>query len=232
MRSYAARALAVRKVITNKGGKTPDIDGVVWVTPEQALEAIDRLKDLSKYKATPVKRIYILKANCKKRPLGIPTIFDRAVQALLALALLPIAESIADKRSYGYRPYRFVHDVAIYVKLVAGSHYGKRWILEGDIKGFFDNISHEWLLENIPMDKRILREFLKAGFVHEGNFNEIELGTPQGSFISPIFANMVLDGLEQLANGVYTVRYADDFVVMSKTKELLVSILPLIQAFL
>lgn len=143
VQSFDARALAVRQVITNSGGKTPGVDGIVWKKPKELAVAIRELRDLSGYKASPVRRVHIPKGNGKLRSLGIPTIMDRTVQALFSMALLPIAESTADKRSYGYRPYRSVHDAATYIKLVAGAIYGKRWVLEGDIRGFFDNISHE-----------------------------------------------------------------------------------------
>lgn len=232
VRSFAARALAVRKVVTNPGRNTPGIDGVVLKNPKLIAQVMESLKDLSNYKASPVRRVYIPKPDGRKRPLGIPTMKDRAVQALFNMALLPIAESVADKRSYGYRPYRSVHDVAIYTKLVAGAIYGKRWVLEGDIKGFFDNLSHDWLLKNIPMDKKILHEFLKAGFLEGNDFHETELGTPQGGIISPTIANMALDGLERIANGVSVVRYADDFVILGQSKQILLDIMPALNSFL
>lgn len=232
VRSFAARALAVRKVMTNPGGKTPGIDNVVW-DDKTGYEAIKELRDLGSYKASPVRRVFIPKANGKMRPLGIPTMKDRAVQALYAMALTPIAECHADPNSYGYRAYRSVHDVATFIWLTCGGNYGKRWVLEGDIKGFFDNISHEWVLKNIPMNKRILKEFLKAGFMHADTLYTTDEGTPQGGIISPVIANMVLDGLEFIVKGgVKVCRYADDFVVMGKTKERLERTLPMIRRFL
>ena len=221
VRSFAARALAVRKVITNSGGKTPGIDGEVWTTASDYMAAIMRLKDLSDYRAKPVRRVYIPKPNGKLRPLGIPTMYDRAVQTLFGFALLPIAEAMADKHSYGFRPYRSVHDCMIYLKLVLGSVTNpRRWILECDINKFFDNISHEWLLKNVPMNKTILRQFLEAGFMDMATFYETTLGTPQGGVISPILGNMALDGLESALGASFLMtRYADDFVVLGSSKE-------------
>lgn len=164
IRSFEARAIAVRRVVKNSGAKTPGIDGVIWKTDKEKIDTILMLRDLSEYKAQPVRRIYIPKANGGKRPLGIPTMFDRAVQALWMLAQVPIGESTADTRSYGFRQYRGVQDVATYLKQVLGAMYAKRWVLEADIKGFYDNLSHEWIFKNIPMEKKILKEFLKAGF--------------------------------------------------------------------
>lgn len=235
-RSFSARALAVRKVTSNSGRNTPGVDGIIWNQPEQKFSAINDLKDLSKYKATPVKRRYIPKADGKRRPLGIPTIMDRAVQTLYMFTIDPIAEETACLRSYGYRLHRGVHDNATYLNLVLGNYTAtRRYILEADIKGFFPSVSHKWLLENIPMDKSILKEFLKAGFMEDAFFHETPEGFPQGSPISPPLANMTLNGLEDVLtrNGFLYTRYADDFVVLGKTKEELNSIAkPLIQSFL
>jgi RNA-directed DNA polymerase len=234
VRSFAARALAVRKVISNSGGKTPGVDKVVWNSASQVKDAIKQLKNLSSYQPKPVKRVYIPKADGSMRPLGIPTMFDRAVQALFNMALVPIAECTADDRSYGYRKYRSVQDAMIYLKLVLGARYGSRWVLEADISKFFDNLSHDWLLKNIPLDKVILSKMLKAGFLDQGSFNPTEIGTPQGGLISPTIANMALDGLQQaLGDNFRVVRYADDFVVIAKTKDALKdTALPIIEKFL
>jgi RNA-directed DNA polymerase len=226
----------VRKVASNSGRNTPGVDGIIWNQPEQKFSAINDLKDLSKYKATPVKRRYIPKADGKRRPLGIPTIMDRAVQTLYMFTIDPIAEETSCLRSYEYRLHRGVHGNAIYLNLVLGNYTAtRRYILEADIKGFFPSVSHKWLLENIPMDKTILKEFLKAGFMEDAFFHEISEGFPQGSPISPPLANMTLNGLEDVLtrNGFLYTRYADDFVVLGKTKEELNSIAkPLIQSFL
>lgn len=161
---FEARALAVKKVRTNPGGKTPGIDGIVWNNDGDLMGAIRRLRNLSAYRSMPVKRVTIPKAKGGRRPLGIPTMYDRAVQTLFAFALLPIAEGTADPRSYGYRPYKSAQDAATYLKLVLGAMWAKRWVLEADIETFFDTLSHAWLLENIPMNRKVLEQFLKAGF--------------------------------------------------------------------
>jgi RNA-directed DNA polymerase len=234
-RSFAARALAVRKVASNKGKNTPGIDKVIWKTNEQKFEVIVALRDLSKYKANPVRRVYIPKAKGAPRPLGIPTMFDRAVQTLWYFALIPIAEETADPQSYGFRPYRGVHDCATYLKLVCGSYTAtRRFVLNADIKSFFDSVSQDWLVKNIPMDKRILKEFLKAGFLSDNDFEETPEGFPQGGVISPTIANMTLDGLKKaLGEEFLMTRYADDFIVLGKTKrDLKLKALPIIQNFL
>jgi RNA-directed DNA polymerase len=236
IRMFEARVLAVKKVLTNAGHKTPGVDGVVWKDNETIWNVIDQLRDLSEYRPQPVKRVYIPKASGGQRPLGIPTMYDRAVQTLFVFALMPIAECSADSRSFGYRPYRSAHDAAVYLKLVLGAMYAKRWVLEADFSMFFDNISHDWLLKNIPINTKILNAFLKAGFLdlQKMEYHETSLGTPQGGSISPTIANMVLDGLEKaLGDDFRVVRYADDFVVIGACPDALKSeAMPIIVKFL
>ncbi|WP_306569693.1 group II intron reverse transcriptase/maturase [Faecalispora jeddahensis] len=237
--SYYAKMLAVRKVTTNKGKKTAGIDKELWATPTDKMRAVKSLTDKS-YKAKPLRRVFIEKKGKKaKRPLGIPCMYDRAMQALYALALDPVAEVTADTKSFGFRKGRSCHDACEYIFTALSRKYSPVWVLEGDIKGCFDHISHEWLIDNIPMDKSVLRQFLKAGFVFENELFPTDDGTPQGGVISPILANMALDGIqERLINHfelnkkgqpcyfmhqrtqVNFVRYADDFIVTAKTKEI------------
>ncbi|HAY5166827.1 TPA: group II intron reverse transcriptase/maturase [Shigella flexneri] len=245
-RSFAAKALAVRRVTENSGRKTPGIDGKTWSTPAEKWNAINNLRR-NGYKPSPLKRIYIPKSNGKLRPLGIPTMKDRAMQALYLLALEPVAETAADRNSYGFRPHRSCADAIEQVFNNLNRKTSATWVLEGDIKGCFDNISHKWLLEHIPMDKRILRSWLNAGFMEKGRLFTTDAGTPQGAPCSPVLANMCLDGLETILTNrfgrkgtakaskskVNYVRYADDFIVTGISREILESeVKPLITAFM
>lgn len=249
--SFYAKVLAVRKVTTNKGKNTAGIDGERWSTPSSKMKAVNRLTDKN-YKAKPLKRVFIdKKGSSKKRPLGIPTMYDRAMQALYALALDPISETTADTKSFGFRKGRSCHDACEYIFTALSRKYSPNWILEGDIKGCFDNISHDWLIANIPMDKSVLKQFLKAGYIFKGELFPTNDGTPQGGIISPILANMALDGLEEIlrrkfqcgisekidprvkcANKVNFVRYADDFIVTANSKEIALEVKEVVRKFL
>ena len=152
-------------MITNKGKHTPGIDKVVWATDEDKRKAIEKL-DTLKYHAQPLRRVYIEKYGKKeKRPLGIPTMQDRAMQGLMLLALEPVAETTADRVSFGFRKKRSAQDAMEYIFKLLARKTSPQWILEGDIKGCFDYISHKWMLENIPTDKRVMRRFLKCGYI-------------------------------------------------------------------
>ena len=178
---YAALQLGPSnsKVTTNKGKNTYGIDKVLLKTNEEKFKAIHSVKDLSSYKAQPVCRVYIPKGNGKLRPLGIPTVRDRIVQTLVYFAIDPMAEETACKRSYGYRLHRGVHDNATYLKVVLGSYTStRRYFLKADIEGFFLFVNHDWLLENVIMDKRILREFLKTGYLKDYIFHNTDEGFP------------------------------------------------------
>ena len=213
--SYSGKALAVRTITQNRGSRTPGIDGVLWRLSHQKMEAVLGITH-KQYTSKPLKRIYIPKPGKKtKRPLSIPTLYDRAMQALYALALQPVAETNSDKRSFGFRLYRSAQDAAQYAFVCLRHPKASQWILEGDIKGCFDNISHEWLKENVQMDKSVLSQFLKSGYVFEENLYHTDKGTPQGGIISPILSNMTLDGIEGLLDEKYPkmkvhfIRYAD-----------------------
>ncbi len=243
--SFSGKALAVRRVTENQGKKTPGVDKVVWDTPEKKWMAIHDLKQRG-YHPLPLRRIYIPKTNGKMRPLGIPTMKDRAMQALYLLALDPVAETLADPNSYGFRKERSTADAIGKCFTILHQSGSAQWILEGDIRACFDNISHDWLLEHIPMDKSILRKWLKAGYMEKHAFYETVDGTPQGGIISPTLANLALDGLEQVLREafpqrpnksskgkVYLVRYADDFIITGETQELLeCEVKPLVEQFL
>ncbi|MBS0635670.1 MAG: group II intron reverse transcriptase/maturase [Verrucomicrobia bacterium] len=244
-KSYHARLLAVNRVTTNKGWKTPGIDKVIWKTAQQKLKAVDQL--LEPIPQAPLRRIYIPKKNGKKRPLGIPTMSIRGQQALHALTLEPIAETTADPSSFGFRPVRGCRDAMKRLFSLLCRSSSPQWILEGDIKSCFDEISHTWILENIPMDKKVVQGWLTAGYSEEGKLFPTDSGTPQGGLASPIIANMVLDGLESKLHEkfgkagsaklkkhkVHFVRYADDFVITGTDENLLKeTVLPIVQEHL
>jgi RNA-directed DNA polymerase len=243
--SLSGKALAVRRVTENQGKRTPGVDGETWNTPTEKAAAIRGLRQRG-YNPRPLRRTYIPKANGKKRPLGIPTMKDRAMQALYLLAVEPVAEVTADHRSYGFRPERCPADALGYLhRALAHSGRVPEWVLEGDIKSCFDTISHAWLLDHVPMDKAVLQKWLKAGFMEKNAYYRTEEGVPQGGIISPVLANLALDGLEARLEAcfpsqrgdknqlVHYVRYADDFVITGSTKELLEhEVKPLVEQFL
>lgn len=249
--SYYAKALAVRKVTTNKGKHTPGIDKELWNTPAVKMRNVLILTDKG-YKAKPLRRVFIEKpGKKKKRPLGIPCMYDRAMQALYALALDPVSETTADEKSFGFRRGRSAQDACEYIFTALSRRTSPEWVLEGDIKSCFDHISHDWLIEHIPMDKSVLKQFLKAGFVFQNELFPTDEGTPQGGVISPILANMALDGMQKVlsdrfhtnrlgkidlrfknAHKVNLVRYADDFIVTAATKEIAEEAKEIIRGFL
>jgi RNA-directed DNA polymerase len=244
-RSYSAKVLAVKRVTENEGKRTPGVDGVLWDTPQKKAQAVHALRQQG-YRPQPLRRVYIDKTNGKKRPLGIPTMHDRAMQAVYKLALEPVAETTADLHSYGFRRERSPADAIEQCFTTLVWQRSATWILEGDIKGCFDNLSHDWLLANIPMETSILRKWLKAGYIEKDIFHPTQEGTPQGGVISPVLANMALDGLEKLlktrfnrrikrgkGTKVNCIRYADDFIITGSSPELLEQeVKPLVVQFL
>jgi len=236
--SYSAKLLAIRIVTGNKGKRTPGIDGELWKSASDKMRAAMSLTD-HQYRAQPLRRIYIPKpGKDTKRPISIPTMYDRAIQALYGLALQPIAETTADPRSFGFRLFRSAQDASEYAFLCLSRKNSNPWILEGDIRGCFDSIAHDWLMENIPMDQSVLTQFLKTGFVFDQTLFPTDKGTPQGGLVSPILANLTLDGIETILNArfpkmrVYFIRYADDFLVITPTKEIAEEAREVIREFL
>lgn len=243
--SFSGKALAVKRVTENQGKRTPGVDRIIWNSPGKKVRGISSLKRRG-YRPQPLRRVFIPKANGKLRPLGIPTMIDRAMQALHLLALLPIAETTADPNSYGFRPYRGARDAIGRCFLALKGKGTAEWVLDADISGCFDNISHDWLIAKIPMDKVILRKWLTSGYMQDGELRETRAGTPQGGIISPTLANMTLDGMEAALDGhfapmrrrqrsdpkVYLVRYADDFVITGSSREVLETAKALIVGFL
>lgn len=246
--SFYAKALAVKRVTSNQGKRTSGVDHELWLTPQAKFNAISKLNRRG-YRPQPLRRHYIPKKNGKMRPLGIPTMTDRAMQTLYKFSLEPIAETYADPNSYGFRIGRSTHDAIEQCFTDLNKGKSSEWILEGDIKGCFDHISHEWLLENIPMDTQILEKWLKCGYVETRKLFPTDEGAPQGGTISPTLMNMTLDGLERLLqerlptrqkvngrthfNKLNVVRYADDFIITGESPEFLRDkVLPIVKEFL
>jgi RNA-directed DNA polymerase len=243
--SFAGRAAAILRVIGNRGAGTPGVDGIVWNTPEAKTTAFHALRRRG-YRPQPLRRVYIPKSNGQRRPLGIPTLVDRAQQALYLLGLDPIVETTADPHSYGFRRGRSCADALEQGFNVLGKPSSARWVLEGDIKSCYDRIDHQGLEAHIPMDTVILHRWLKAGYLEKGVFVATTEGTPQGGIISPALANATLDGLEtwlqqhfgataaqRSRNKVHLVRYADDFLITGTSKRLLQrEVQPLVAHFL
>ena len=238
-RSRSTKLLAVKRVTENRGKNTPGVDKEVWKTPEAKMNAVRTLKRRG-YNALPLRRVYIPKTNGKLRPLGIPTMKDRAMQAIHAQSLLPIAEETADPNSYGFRPFRSTADAIDQCFKILRMRTSAQWILEGDITGCFDNFSHDWLLEHVPMDKALLRKWLTTGYIDQRQLHPTLKGTPQGGIVSPLASNVALDGLEEILkqefaqkDKVHLVRFADDFVITGASKELLEKkVRPLVEEFL
>ncbi|HVK54033.1 MAG TPA: group II intron reverse transcriptase/maturase [Burkholderiales bacterium] len=243
--SFAGKALAVKRVTENKGKYTSGVDKVIWSTPASKSQALRSLKRHG-YQPLPLRRVYIPKSNGKMRPLGIPAMIDRAQQALHLQALEPVAETLADPHSYGFRPKRCTADAIEQCFKLLSRQHAPQYIFEGDIKSCFDQISHEWMCANIPTDTATLRKWLRAGYIENGDLFPTDAGTPQGGIISPTAANMTLDGLQELLKTAFPkntrhgqkakvnlVRYCDDFVITGSSKELLENeVKPMVEAFL
>jgi RNA-directed DNA polymerase len=245
--SRYARYWAVRKVTQeNTGKKTPGVDKVLITSPAKRFDLANHL--ILDGKSKPILRQYIPKPNGRELPLGIPTIEDRCKQMLAYLALSPQWEAKFDEYSYGFRPGRSVPDAMEAVFL--GISRRPKWVLDADIKECFPSIAHDLLLdkcETYPEMRQQLRAWLKAGIMEDGSYTIPEMGTTQGGLISPLLANIALDGLrEKLDAYIHTlpgskkanrssltyVRYADDFILMYPNQEVLEHIRTLIQEFL
>jgi len=243
--SYSGKVLAVRRVTENQGKRTPGVDRVTWETPAQKMAAVQGLRQRG-YRPQPLRRVYIAKSNGKRRGLGIPTMKDRAMQALYLLARDPSAEVTADPNSYGFRQERSPADAMQQCFVVLSHTDSAQWVLAGDIRACFDAISHEWLEAHIPMDKAILHAWLKAGYLDKRVLHPTEQGAPQGGSASPVRANLTLDGLEREVRDRYPkttrrgraptvnlVRFADDFIITGQSTEVLEDeVKPLVERFL
>lgn len=243
--SFSAKMLAVKRVTENQGKRTPGVDGVIWETPQKKAKAVMALGKRG-YRPLPLRRIYIAKSSgTGQRPLSIPCMKDRAMQALHLLALDPIAETLADPNSYGFRLERSTADAIQQCVTVLAQKRSVQWILEGDIRSCFDSLSQEWLLAHIPMDKVILHQWLQAGFMDKDVLYPTETGVPQGGVASPVLMNLALNGLESylkealpvrrgnVQTKVHVIRFADDFVVTGYSKTFLEQeVRPLVERFL
>ncbi len=189
LRSYSNRLTSVRRVTQqNKGRDTAGVDKVVVKTPTARGRFVDELATYHPWQARPTKRVYIPKANGKRRPLGIPVMRDRALQAMVKNALEPEWEARFEGASYGFRPGRCAQDAIAQLFQVAKGKTTRRWIVDADIKGAFDNINHAYILATIGQmpGRELIRQWLKAGYVEMGTLSPTETGTPQGGVISPL----------------------------------------------
>jgi RNA-directed DNA polymerase len=232
-KSWSAKCLAVRRVTQdNSGKKTAGVDGVKSLNPKQRLELVTKLRFNRKVK--PTRRVWIPKPGTEeKRPLGIPTMYDRALQALVKLALEPEWEARFEPNSFGFRPGRSCHDAIVAIHTAINTK--AKYVLDADIAKCFDQINHQALLEKIgtyPELRRLIKAWLKSGVMDGKELFHTNEGTPQGGVISPLLANIALHGLEtevrkhfktnKFVNKVrisqnwkpYLIRYADDFVVL------------------
>jgi RNA-directed DNA polymerase len=241
VRSRSAKLKAIRQVTQENSGKhTPGIDGVVCDTPQKRLELLNDGLRLKGYRPQPVKRHSIPKRNGGQRPLGIPTQKDRVMQAIGKLALEPEWESRFEANSYGFRPGRSTMDAITAIHTAMSRKNGSQWVLDADITGCFDHLDHTALLTRLPVFTTTIRRGLKAGVMEGGRPTTTEAGTPPGGVISPLLANIALDGMERLFDGeapnghpqrpswkkglnkgVSLIRYADDIVAIAPSREVL-----------
>ena len=236
--SWSAKLAAVKRVTSNKGKRTSGVDGVLWTTPEAKIQAAQHLTRRG-YRPQPLRRIYLPKSNGKLRPLGIPTMQDRGMQALHLLALAPVAETLADPNSYGFRVHRQCADAMAQAFICLARTTSGTQVLEGDITACFDEISHQWLLDHVLMDRQVLRRWLTAGYIWQGDLFPTTAGTPQGGIASPTLANLALEGMEAVVRQAahpqtaHFIRYADDFLVIARERAVLADrVMPAITAFL
>jgi RNA-directed DNA polymerase len=253
VRATSNKLLAIRRITQeNQGRHTAGIDGVLYDTPEARWTLFQEGLSLKGYKPKPVRRVYIPKDNGKERPLGIPTGKDRVMQAIVKAALEPEWEARFEANSYGFRPGRCTMDAIVAIHTATNRDDCSQWILDADISGCFDNIDHGPLLARLPVFTTTIRRWLKAGVVELGHWSPTDAGTPQGGVISPLLANVALDGMERLFDaeyadgrpkspafrkgqnkGIAIFRYADDFALTAPTREVLESYArPKIETFL
>ena len=235
--SISSRLKAIRIVAQeNYGKKTPGVDGETWITPERKLQETHKLRN--RLHTKPLKKVYISNANGKQRPLGIPCMSDRARQALWNIALLPVIEAKSNSHSYGFRPYQSSWNANKQIRTLLDKDHSPEWILDADIKKYFDKINYKWLLENTSMETKVLKSWLKAGYLENFHLYDTDERILQGGFISLTLMNQTLNGLEDFLEKTFKpeysisatgkkvrketciklVRYADDFIVTGRSK--------------
>lgn len=240
VRSIAAKALAVRHIVQTDS--EPGVDHVRWTTDAEKMRAALSLTSKG-YRAKPYRRILLLD-NGKERRINVPTAYDKAMQALYAFSLDPVAESTADKKSFAFRKGRSALDAHACLCRALEDADAPSWVVCADVRACYDTLSQDWLLEHIPMDRKVLREFLKAGAVFGGELFPTDVGISQGTTLSPIIGNMALDGLQKhLYEQLYPdgridyaagdmVRFADDIVITAHSREQAEHILTILEGFL
>lgn len=257
LKDFRTTAIAVRRVASNKGSNTPGVDGKVLKTAKDRTELAKAVHKImlnpSAYKSSAIKRVWVLKDNGGRRPLGIPITIDRAVQAVYLEVVDPIVEINSCENSYGFRKFRSAKDAVLSLRGKLIHPKASEWVFSADISKCFDKISHEFLLRHVPLyrkvDRNIIMKMLKAKVIDQRDVFESDNGTPQGGILSPVLANIALNGLEktikeraakvvksvlgQKSNPkVHVVRYADDFIVVAPSKKMLRVLMPAIEKFL
>ena len=218
LKSRANRELSIRRVTQiNKGRLTAGVDKLVVKTPQGRTRLVEEVSHYQPWQAKPARRVYIPKANGKHRPLGIPTVLDRCMQAIVKNALEPEWEARFEPCSYGFRPGRGCHDAIERIYALSIPTTRKKWVVDADIKGAFDNIRHATIVEALTEfpARHLVRQWLKTGVVDRGVFIDTNAGTPQGGIASPLLANIALHGMES-AIGVAYRKDGDSFTIRSK----------------
>ena len=257
LKDFRTTSVAVRRVSSNTGSSTSGVDGLIAKTHDElgalASKAHYVVCNPSTYKASTVKRVWMTEGLNDKRPLGILTTLDRTVQAIYLEAIDPIVECHSCENSYGFRKFRSAQDAVLALRGKLIHPKASEWVLNADIAKFFDNIDHDYLLRNVPVyrnvDRKVLREMLKAGIIHNSDITMPDFGTPQGGILSPVLANIALNGLEEMVKQraaelhkkltgrkgnpkVHIVRYVDDFIVVGPSKKTLLFLILCIKKFL